>query len=433
VGVVWGQYTRLVRSRSRFSLAFPGACGLMIRERSGDVAMRVAVVALLVTAFASRAASQDVKYIGDDPFTIGSVAAVVGDVPLVHTAQFLPIDPKGNVLRKDARTQVSYTLADALAAVEAAGGDPERPIRLNVVAANAETVDWVKDAVKRRYDSGKRPTVSLVMGQLPQPDALVGIDAVAPAKGKLDAVKRQRFADFPPVAGGTHTAVLPAGRRVYVSGQAEKGDTPAEATRKTLASLRSTLQWLGLDDAHVVQCKAFLQPITAAEVVTKEFVAHFGAGKVPPLVFVEWKSMLPIEIELIVFAPGESRPGIEFLTPPGMTASPVYTRVTRVKSERLIYTGGLVASKSGRGEEQVTGTFERLNAALKDADSDFDHLVKATYYVSEEETSTALNRLRPKYYDPKRPPAASKAVVAGTGFKDRSLILDLIAVPAAPR
>jgi enamine deaminase RidA (YjgF/YER057c/UK114 family) len=149
-------------------------------------------------------------------------------------------------------------------------------------------------------------------------------------------------------------------------------------------------------------------------------------------VFVEWDSTLPIEIELIAAAPGGKKAAdpVEYLTPPGMTASPVYCRVARVTAERYLYTGGLVSAKPGTGAEQVAGTFERLRGVLTDAGSDFNHLVKATYYVSDEDASAALNKLRPQFYDPKRPPAASKAKVAGTGVKERSLILDMIAVPA---
>ena len=391
--------------------------------------MRAAFAAFAVVLAPALLHAQDVKYLGTDEFTGGALAVEVGDVPLVHTGQILPLDAKGEVLKGNPTAQASYALAEVLSVIGGASGDPEKVIRLNVSAANLDVVAAVKDAVRRRFDTGKRPAIAFVMGQLPKTGALVGIDAVAPARGKFDAVKLVRLADSPPIAGGVHAAVLPPGRRVYVSGQAEKGDTPADATRKTLASLRATLKWLGLSDSHVVQCKAFLKPVAAADAVSKEFNVHFGEGKVPPLVFVEWDSALPIEIELIAAAPGDGMPGLEFLTPPGMTASPVYSRVTRVKAERFLYTTGFVSTKPGTGEGQATDAFERLRGVLKDAGSGFDHLVKATYCVADEDASGALNKLRPNYYDPKRPPAASKAMVAGTGVKDRTLLMDFIAVP----
>ena len=45
--------------------------------------------------------------------------------------------------------------------------------------------------------------------------------------------------------------------------------------------------------------------------------------------------------------------------------------------------------------------------------------------------SKAHNAIRPKYYDPARPPAASKAVVAGTGRAGVRYAMDMIAVPSS--
>ena len=42
--------------------------------------------------------------------------------------------------------------------------------------------------------------------------------------------------------------------------------------------------------------------------------------------------------------------------------------------------------------------------------------------------ASKLNELRPKFYDPKRPPAASKAFVPGVGLAGPSLMIDMIAV-----
>jgi hypothetical protein len=56
--------------------------------------------------------------------------------------------------------------------------------------------------------------------------------------------------------------------------------------------------------------------------------------------------------------------------------------------------------------------------------------VKATYYVSDDDASKQLNVIRPKFYDPQRPPAASKAIVPAVGVSERSITIDMIAVPA---
>ena len=67
---------------------------------------------------------------------------------------------------------------------------------------------------------------------------------------------------------------------------------------------------------------------------------------------------------------------------------------------------------------------------LRKTGSDMRHLVKATYYVTDEDASAALNKIRPEFYDPQRAPAASKASVVGTGVPGTSVTLDMIAVPA---
>jgi enamine deaminase RidA (YjgF/YER057c/UK114 family) len=185
-------------------------------------------------------------------------------------------------------------------------------------------------------------------------------------------------------------------------------------------------------------------------VVEREVAAFFGERPVPPLVLVEWRSSptTPIEIELIAWGGmNNSGDAVEYLTPPSMTASPIYSRVARIHHTQTIYVSGLVGApdtnpKPERGpsdidpnsasaaEREVKECFASLDRILKQAGSDFRHLVKATYYVSTDSASRKLNELRPNYYDPHRPPSASKAMVAGVGRLGLGLTMDMIAVPA---
>jgi enamine deaminase RidA (YjgF/YER057c/UK114 family) len=113
-----------------------------------------------------------------------------------------------------------------------------------------------------------------------------------------------------------------------------------------------------------------------------------------------------------------------------MQASPVYSRVARTYGTSLIFVSGLYGTSSRSGAEEVNQIFATLEQLLKIAGGNLRNLAKATYFVSTEDASTRLNELRPKYYDPQRPPAASKAMVRGTGIPDKTLTLDMIAVPA---
>lgn len=353
-------------------------------------------------------------------------AAVVGELPLLHTTQVLPSG------RGEGDTPVEQQLNAALGTlteiIRASGGDPSAILRLHVVASSAAVADEVRRLIPKRYAADRVPPMTIVVGALPDASALVGIDAVALASTHTPTVMAHLCKGIPQVRG-PHAATLPPGPKVYIAGQAEKGATPAEAAAKTIASLKQTLDWLGCHPEGAVQAKCFLTPISAADEVAAEFNKAFGPNRVP-LVFVEWKSSLPIEIELIAQAPPAKpdAPAIEFLTPPGMTASPVYSRVVRVNRGDLVYTAGLISSKAGTGEEEVLGIFDVLKSVTDAVGSDFRHLVKATYYVSEDDASRQLNTLRPRFYDPKRPPSASKAIVPGVGSRDRGIVIDMIAV-----
>ena len=169
------------------------------------------------------------------------------------------------------------------------------------------------------------------------PKALVALDAVAasPLQPRADEVTRINQK----VGAGHRTsgmvAILPAGSRVYISGQAEPGADIAQATRRTLEGLDRTLSHVGLDRSRVVRVKAFLGPMSAAADVEREVVAFFGSEALPPLTLVEWQSKTPIEIELI--AAGDRKTvgdSVEYIGAPA--SSPSSRRVARVNRGNLI-------------------------------------------------------------------------------------------------
>jgi enamine deaminase RidA (YjgF/YER057c/UK114 family) len=358
---------------------------------------RLFPIVILLLSTNLLAADPAVRYVKAGDRTVAAI--VPGSIALLHTGQVLSPDDHAVQLMTRVTTIVSEF-----------GGDPTNLVKVNVAASTQEIADQARESLVR-----VKAPISFVVGALPHGQKL-GIDVVAPAKRE------------PPVQTSA-ARLLPVGPRVYVSGQAEKGANPAEAAANTIANLIKTLELFGSSKTDVIQAKCFLTPMSAAPEVMKEFEKVFGKQKLP-LVFVEWKSDRPIEIELIAAAPPapDDAPQIEYLTPPGVKPSPVFARVVRINRGTVIYTAGLYAEKPGTGEAQVVSIFDQLQRILKDAGGDLRHLAKATYYVSDGDGSKQLNLLRPKYYDPQRPPAASKAIVPGVGMKDRSIAIDMIGV-----
>ena len=174
-----------------------------------------------------------------------------------------------------------------------------------------------------------------------------------------------------------------------------------------------------------------MTPISAADQVEKDVMDLFGGRSAPPLVYVEWKSSLPIEIELIAAVPDSLAlpEPVAYITPPGVQASPVYSRMAKVSRGKAIYISGLYGDTPTDDVKQIHEIFATLKSLLKKTGSDLNHMAKATYYCSTNQASSQLNKIRPQYYDPGRPPAASKAMVKGVGMENRGLTIDMIAVP----
>ena len=409
------------------------------------LAVAAAFLGLLFTGYSDPGRADEPRYIRPDNDTGASSAVVVGDGPLVHTAQIMPVEAS----RESGAAEQAGAVLDRLDSVlPAAQSELRQVVKLNVCVARQEDVSDVQRVLARRFSGPHKPAVSWVVTPLPAANVRVAADAVAMTSLDAGVVLLGGEGEQAPPPGkaapsapsAAQFAVVPGGSRIYVAGQAERSESLAEATRKTLDSLRATLRFLGRRDEDIVQLKAFLMPMSEADVVKREVAAFFPGRPAPPLVLVEWKSgaQTPIEIELIAWG-GEMRAGdaVSYATPPGMTASPVFSRVATIHHSPTIFVSGLYASPSGdadsqspaAGEREVKEIFASLDEILKEAGSDFDHLAKATYYVATDAASAKLNELRPRYYDPRRPPAASKAAVAGVGRPGLGLTIDMIAAP----
>jgi len=303
------------------------------------------------------------------------------------------------------------------------GSTLEDVAKLNLYVEDPSPV-WIRrieTEVGQAWPRAACPALTLIPSPIPGGGS-VAADAVIAVPVNDDAVTRF----------GGKASVMPPGRDIlYVSGRVGSGAL-AEATTETMTQLFDVLAHLGSTPADVVQVKAFIQPMSRWETVQHEIDRAFGDSGSPPIVYVAWTSpSRSIEIELIAAAPDRRgmEAAISYVTPPGDQASPVYSRVARVHAGEVIYIGGIRAGVGDTPEGEVRSVLDELRRIAEAAGSNLSHLAKATYYVSGREASQMLNRLRPEYYPPTRPPAASKISVAAVGIADRSLLVDMVAVP----
>ncbi len=386
---------------------------------------------LVVLAMESvTAAEESVRRIASqNPY---SKAVVVTGKDLIQSAQFYPTEDGRAITADSADAQVRQLFENLSDFLFEAGAQQKDLVKLNFYVASPEVRRLAIEQL-RVWSSGKDlPAVSFVQSRLPYEESFIACDFVAavapagmkaPTRGIRDGARTwEQHADF---------SQLPSGDLIYISGQAKQGADLTEATRATLESLEQTLEQLHRSKRDIVQVKCFLNPMDKIEYVTEQIQVFFGDELVPPLSHVEWTSTgLPIEIELVVASsPTDAENSFTVVTPKGMTHSPVFSRVIWVQSDTHIFLSSVSVDASDGAAKEAESVFAEIKTVLAECNSDFRHLVKATYYVSSSAASSALNEIRPTLYDPKRPPAASKAAVRGIGLDVGELSVDLIAIP----
>lgn len=384
------------------------------------------LIFLIIGSLSSFAQDPFIQYSQTSRQAGSSDAVIVKDVPLAHTSQIFSFDKRGEIIFKDnLNKQINQIFINLSKALKIAESDIAQIVKLNIYLKNSDLATQVQTEISRRFKAGKLPAVSYVTGDLSHPDALISIDAIAVSSNS--SVKHVKYFN----SGSVKVSILPAGPVVYVSGQAAKGNL-AEATSNTLKQLEETLQFLGLEKKDIVQIKSFINPISDLNIVQNVMAEFFKDNIIPPLVNVEWLSKDPlIEIELIASSAKtvvKATQQIEFITPEGMVHSPVYSKVSRINYGSKVYISGLYGNTQGGVKSELSDIFKFLDFITKKSGSDLRHLVKATYYVSNDLHSSALNEIRPKYYDPMRPPAASKAMVKDVGFSKAGVGIDMIGV-----
>ncbi len=355
--------------------------------------------------------------------------AIVEDKALAHTAQILPVDAEGKIVGEHIDEQYAKAFTNLSVVLEEVGSAIDQIVRLNIYTTSNEHLARIRSLVPKEVKFVETAVVSSV----PHKGALVALDAIAMVSD-TDApviVRYHTSSTFSTQGKMAHVAVLPKGRTLYISGMADPTKDLHKATVGTMEQLQSVLALNGVGPEHVVHLKAYMKPMDKVNVARNGMSELFRDVYAPPMSFIEWSNPIPIEIELIAFLPGKGKGAspVELKWRPEEKRSPVYCRFAVVDSSTRIYTKGYISQKALDAEGQVRDIYTQLKASIEPHGSDFRHLVKATYLVAAQDTSSALNAVRPELYDPERPPAASKASITGTGDDKRTILVDMIAVP----
>lgn len=377
------------------------------------------------------AAEPSIEYFPLDAPEGMSQAVIVQNAPLVHTRQLLPLDKAGKLVGEGSvDEQIQQVLDNLEAVLQDCGSSLDKLVRLHVYALAPATISRVRELLSKRLEPSIRPTISAVQTPLPHRGAVVAVDAVAVGADSGEGVVLKRCEAVAGEANLADAAVLPRGGVAYLSGVPDGGSLTESAVDRAMSTLLKTLEHLKLSVEHVAHIKIFLRPVTSADEVLREVQKFFPERKIPPVVFVEWLATVPIEIEMVAQLPlsGEPAQSVEYFTPPEFRPHHIFSRVALMRADRQIFISGLYARVPSRGEPQAKHIFNQLQEILDETGSDMRHLVKATYYVSDDDAARWIDRTRPTIFDPDRPPAASKLMVHAVGMEGRTMTIDMIAV-----
>ncbi len=373
------------------------------------------------------------RFVEPDRDSGTSVAVIVrSGETLAHTALMRPVDRNGKIVdRGEAAAQADRVLANLNWALAAAGTGRENTVKMTVYVADETALAPARDSVLQAFPGEVRPAVTWIVNPQPDPSILVTMDAVAVAP-RSDGVTLHVSDLLPSWHGAAHVSVTPPGQVFHLSGQTAEGATLDEAAANTIRALHRTLTHLGLGPQHIVQIKAFVSPSEPSTNAVLAIASLYDKGRCPPIIVSGSRATLPrtVEIEMIAVdsRSREEEPPVRYVELPWMSTSPGFSLVAVANTSRhgLIYFSGIVPPTNLSPESQIAWTFDRLQNVCVAAGSDFDHLVKATYYVKNSPMGGALRDIRLRYYRPGRSPAASLVTGNGGARPGTDCTLDMI-------
>jgi enamine deaminase RidA (YjgF/YER057c/UK114 family) len=386
---------------------------------------------IALTAMLATAAPQSRREIAPDPRAGRALAVVAGESAFVHTGTVVARDHTGALTgNADAGRQMTQVLANIDAAFRRAGSSMADVVKLNLSVADASALTAAEQALALWFNGKPLPAVALVVSHQPVPAALASGDGIAlvrqsPSRVEWLSAPAPRNAERAASAG-----VLPKGPIVFFSGKGGRGEA-RQVAETLVGELKKSMDWMAIPPANVVHVTVLLQDMAALAQVEEVFERFFG-GKCPPVSYLERHSGAgAMEIEWVAAGRADAtKPSqqVEYLTPPHLQPSPMFSQIVRVNRGGLIFVSGTYGNPADPAEAQAMALFARLQEAIAAGGGDFRHLAKAIYHLSSNDAAAGMDKVRRKVFDPQRPPAASRNQLRHVGGTGGVMVADMIGV-----
>jgi enamine deaminase RidA (YjgF/YER057c/UK114 family) len=134
---------------------------------------------------------------------------------------------------------------------------------------------------------------------------------------------------------------------------------------------------------------------------------------------------------------GADEPRVEYLRPPGLLSSPMFSQLTTVSEGKLIFVSGQVSwdekgkpLRAGDLRAQTRQSFENLKTALAAAGATIDNVVKFNIYVVglDREKWRTVAEERAKFISKERAPASTMVGVPSLVLEELLIEIEAVAV-----
>lgn len=217
---------------------------------------------------------------------------------------------------------------------------------------------------------------------------------------------------------------------LFISGQQASSDQPLQPTgplaEKSLASLNEAVKAGGSVAADVLRVTCFATSLDVADQLFLMASRQFPQAVTNIIKTQRAPSTTIVECEAVARLMRPSKGPVEFLSPEGLTQSPLYSQIAAVSAPRLALTGTQVAF--GFQETDAKLAFERLRKALDQLGSSPKNVVMASIYPLSPSIAEQVRKVRFEFFDSAHPPASTLLPFEGLPGMDASFALDVAAV-----
>ena len=351
--------------------------------------------------------------------TMAAAALAAQERELVYVSNVTGTTADGRALTTIA-DQTTRALANLGASLRERGLELGHVVAVNVFLKDARHFQDM-NAVYRRVFANDPPTRATAEADLPDPDALIQLSAVA-ARGRKQVIAPAGMASPSlPYSWG-----IKVGNTLFLSGMTSRapdtyepvlGDVSTQ-TRRIFGNMGLVLKAAAMDFKDLTSCRVFLDDARrfgAMNQAYAEFVpaqdpparATVRAGLMNPAFDVELQCVAePSPTRMVVMAEGQQRSRAPL--------SPAISTGNRVYLSGMLGGAGDVAA-------QTRTTLNNLLGTLRAAEMDFSHLVDVWVYVTDMRQWEAVKRV----LDEVLPAGAPQPTVVGTPLMGANFLVEI--------